>query len=323
MNTRTIQKTGGSSYTITIPKEWMEAHHLSEKESLEYFFSPSGPICFRPTATRPIYKVSLEIDYLRHDHIAREIYGMYASGSEEITIHARNITHEQRAFIRALSYKLIGFEVFESTTHTMTLRNVSTSTISTQEYMGKIYSILLSMYDDAIISIKNKNIQLARDVIERDVEIDRIHMHISRKYHILLNNILPSNSETDTLSHMQYNTLVTIRLERIADLIARIAYSLLLLVPSETFVLNKFEQHTIESTAEYLVLLKEIIFSGNKRTAHKLLDMYHTYQEIELLKINTKDKPYSNIRIAESVERIRGYSANIAEETIDFSYMVA
>ena len=320
MNTRTIQKTGGSSFTVTIPKDWMESRKLSEKDSLEFYFSQAGPLCFKPTSTKNVTKSFLDIDYLSQEHISREIFGMFVLGTDEITIRARNITHDQRSFIRKLSYKLIGFEVFESTTHTMTLRNVSSSTIPTLEYMQKIYTIMLSMYTDAIEAVEHKNIQLARDIIERDVEIDRIHMLISRQLHILLRDIIPQSNDSESLINMQYNNLVTIRLERIADLILRIAYSLLLIQPSESLKLTPTEHHALTSTTDYLMLLKDIIFQTNKRTSHKLLDMYDTYQKTEILKKYIHNKPYCNIRIAECIERIRGYSANIAEETIDYSY---
>lgn len=56
----------------------------------------------------------------------------------------------------------------------------------------------------------------------------------------------------------------------------------------------------------------------DKRRAHEILDMYDSINKNDFINKKISEKPSSNILLEDSIERIRSYIANIAEETINY-----
>ena len=42
IETRRVQKTGGSSYIVSLPKEWIEKHGIEQKDTIGILSQPDG-----------------------------------------------------------------------------------------------------------------------------------------------------------------------------------------------------------------------------------------------------------------------------------------
>ncbi len=321
MEMRGLQKTGGSSFLVTLPKQWVLGQSLEHKGIVEIYTHTSGQLILRPHRPTNESTATLSVDYLSDSHIERELIGLYVSGVETIIVEARSITYEQRALIRSVSYKLIGFELFDETSQRMMLRNVSKSTIGPVEYVKRIVGIIRAMYGDIHIVIQTGDKRLARDIVERDVEVDRIHLVILRQFNQLLTRLVCDDVNSFSLFDMHYYQSVSLRLERIADHIVRIAQTISLLPDKEKIVLNKFENANVVQTVKYLQMVEKVILSSDKHHAHQLIDLYDSRKKNEYLSQKIINKSSLNILIEDSLERIRGYASNIAEETINYLYL--
>jgi len=320
MEIRNIQKTGGSSYTITLPKEWIKNQGLSEKNQLEMFSQKNGQLHIRPHKQNVPSKTSIIIDHLSHVQIIREIIAFYLSGVSEISVHvSESFTYEQRSLIREVSYKLIGFELFDEDSKKLTIKNVSNNTIPVSEYVNKMIKIVESMYQDMESMLFLNNKKLAKDIVGRDVEVDRIQLAIAREFNALLHALLPEESSNLTLSERHYYVLVAIRLERIADHIAKIADSFLQLKEKGQFCLIKPEKDIITRVHKDLIECGHIIGDLDKRRAHQLLDIYDPVGKNGFINKKVVNKFTINIVIEDSLIRIKSYIKNIAEETINYS----
>ena len=142
METRSIQKTGGASFIVTLPKDWVIRQGLGSKGIVEFYETSAGQLIIRSQHKTKAYSASLTIDYLSENHIIRELIGFYVSGVHEIVVLARSITYEQRMLVRSTCYKLIGFELFEETSERMLLKNVASSTITATEYTVKMIDMV-------------------------------------------------------------------------------------------------------------------------------------------------------------------------------------
>lgn len=314
MEKRRIQTTGGASFTITLPKKWINRFRLKKNDIAEVTENQYGTLIIRPTNGNRKIISTIQIDYLPPTHIIREVTSAYLAGVEEIHIQARSITYEQRSLVRSISYKLIGFEQFTSTSSLIVLKNVSNSTITPAEYIDKMFSIIASMYEDLIKAIKEHDISLAHDIIDRDIEVDRIHLMIIRTFINLLYTIIPHQNTELSLFDIHYYEHIGIRLERIADHIVKAANTLL---HHSKPAFNKFEWHTLRELYDHIQSCKEIVLHSDKRNAHKLLD------ELETTERKTGNKHFSKtqrheIIISNSMERITGYIMNITEETLNY-----
>lgn len=319
MELRTIQRTGGSSYTMTLPKKWVQASELDNTETLACYFQTGSLMCIRPHRPAKHLIATLEIDNMSNEHIVREIIAYFVAGINEIQIHSSSIESAQRILIRNISHKLIGFEITGSTSEKIVLRNVSTTKIKVSEYIDQMLNTIDSMYSDLVTAINTGDKNIAHDIVERDVEVDRINLAIDRQFHLLLYTLIPPNDTDLNLMDLHYYNSVGIRLERMADHIVRVAHTLTQLKSPKKILLNKFEQSTVNKINDYLKLTRTIIQTNDTTAAHELLDIYTSKHKNEFINTTIVDKPSINILIQDSLERIRGYAANIAEEAINQS----
>lgn len=319
MDVRNIQKTGGQSFVITLPKDWILSNFMKDKDKVKIFihqrYLTIMPFSYKNLERFPV----CEIDLMNKNQISREIIGYYLSGAENIIVKAKTISYEQRAAIRDISYRLIGCECLESTTNQMLLKNTSNLIHNLMpEYVNKIAAIIISMYKDTMLYLENGDKGLALDVIERDNEPDRLQLAIKRSNNMRLNQVENEEEGNLTIQDSNYYELVATRLERIADHIVRIGKYY---ASTDKKYRNQYKpcgKIAIKKTFQNLIFCQEMIASFDKRKAHQYLDGFVVYENSDSKK-RFGDRDYLNIIIAESINRIDHYIANIAEEIIDHS----
>ena len=318
MEIRNIQKTGGKSYIITLPKKWIIANFLKNKDKVKIFeykkYLKIIPFSYKKQETFQTF----QIDNMSKSQIEREIVGYYLSGVDNIVVKAKNIAYEQRSIIRHVSYKLIGCECLESSTNQMLLRISSNNEIVIMpEYIKRMIAMIILMYQDSLKYLENKEKLLARDVIERDIEIDRLNLAIIRFNNMLLNGSELEDKNLISLFDSQFYKIIAIRIERIADHIVRIAEYYLLTDKNFKPVFNFLEKSVLKNTLQNLNLCQEMLFSLDKQKAHHYLDIFSEFSKLKMKKKYLGDD-YFNLVISESLSRINSYIANIAEEIINY-----
>ena len=318
MEIRNLQKTGGSSYNITLPKQWIKTLKLTEKDQLEIFHQNKHQLGIRPHKSGDLSTATLFINNLSNEQISREIIAYYLSGVSEINTQANTMSYELRSLIRNVSNKLVGFEIFDSTGNNIILKNVSNNTVPVSDYAVKMTNIISSMYEDMQTALLSNNKILARDIIDRDVEVDRIELVMIRQLNILLYSLFPTEASDTFLLERHYYEHIAIRLERIADHIVRISNTFLQLKERDPLIITKPEKDRISKIYKYLVSCSEMIKNLDKRKAHELLDYFDTFNKNDFINKTIVNKSSINILIEDSIERIRSYIANIAEETINY-----
>lgn len=316
MEIRKIQKTGGKSFSITLPKNWINENSIKNKDKIKIkkyknllIISPLKKIDFDKF-------VSVKIDNFSRKQIFREIIGYYLSGVENIIIKSEKITYQQRSAVREISYKLIGCECLEGISNKILLKIIIENNYSfINEYLKKIILIINSMFEDTIKSLKNKNYELSNDIIERDVEIDRLHLAINRFFNKKIINHYREEFNEFSFFDLYYILITSLRIERIADHIVKINKSFNKIKKKE-FNLNYYERRILKETFNNLLKLEKIILQKQKKDCHEYLD-YFDNTKYNIFERITKKK-YLNLIIEESLNRINSYVANIAEETINY-----
>ena len=163
-----------------------------------------------------------------------------------------------------------------------------------------------SSYKD-IERVLSGDIDLARDVTERDDEIDKLTFLITKRY----NELLRSGTAKETRTGLGY-MLAARALERIGDHGARICENLLILGEEslEKLMSLKVMESHIECFIRKLDLAMESMMRGSFERGVETIRI-----EVEA-PVTTKD-----VRIAyimESLNRAVSYASNIAEASIDF-----
>ncbi|MCW4020758.1 MAG: phosphate uptake regulator PhoU [Candidatus Bathyarchaeota archaeon] len=158
-------------------------------------------------------------------HLGREVIGKYLLGYDVIRVEARDrITMEQRKIIKETSSRLIGLEIIEEDSAKIVMQCLlEPSALPPKKILRREHLIASGMYRDAVKALIEGDIQLAKNVIARDNEADRLYFLLVRILRTVIQN--PGLSEKlevrpiDCLDHRLTASLV----ESVGDQSSQIA----------------------------------------------------------------------------------------------------
>jgi phosphate uptake regulator len=224
METRKVQVTGGSTYTVSLPKSWATANDVAAGSEVEFY--PDGDSLFlTPRTDAERTRGSLDITGLTGQELTRAVTTMYVSGFDVIELEGADITTEQHSTVREAVQSLVGLEVLEETRNRVVVRDLlDSSELSIHNAVTRMRLISLSMLDDAITALSELDHDLAHDVIGRDDDLDRLWLVVSRIFRATLRT--PRAAEELGLPReacFDYHSSAR-QLERIGDHATKIAH---------------------------------------------------------------------------------------------------
>src|SRR6056297_2601863 len=325
VETRKVQVTGGSTFTVSIPKEWATENDVSAGSVVEFY--PEGDSLFlAPTNGEERTEGTLDVTDLAGDELTRAVMTMYVSGFDIITLESGRITTDQRRTIREAVQSLVGLEVLEETRDRVVIRDLlDSSELSINNAVTRMRLIALSMLEDAIDALAELDTDMARDVIQRDDDVDRLWMVVSRIFRATLRT--PKASEELGLPRevcFDYHSSAR-QLERIGDHATKIAHltrNIEREVPEE--VLDALD----ELHAEVVTVIDggmDALFTDDSEEASRLAnDVRERVRQVdatargidELLRELDPARAQHLGLIVDSVSRTADYGGNIAETAL-------
>jgi phosphate uptake regulator len=223
METRKVQVTGGSTYTVSLPKEWATENGVSGGTTVE-FHDEEDLLLLTPQSEDSHTEGTLDISTLGDGELIRAVMTMYVSGFDIITLTTDQMTASQRRTIRNATQGLVGLEVIEEMPDEMVLQDLLDSAeFSIENAITRMRLVALTMLDDAVEALLTDDEELAEDVMERDDDVDRLWYMTSRVFRTVLRNPTAANDigfPRETCFDFQSSAR---QLERIADHATKIA----------------------------------------------------------------------------------------------------
>ena len=224
METRKVQVTGGSTYTVSLPKDWATDNDV-EAGSVVEFHSEEDLLLLSPRREEERTEGTLDITGLEDKYeLTRAVMTMYVSGFDVIRLETPRITAAQRRVIREATQGLVGLEVIEETSERVVLRDLlDSSELSVHNAITRMRLVSLTMLEDAVEALVDGDDDLARDVMERDDDVNRLWYMVSRVFRTVLRNPTAATEvglPRDTCFDFQSSAR---QLERIADHATKIA----------------------------------------------------------------------------------------------------
>ncbi len=223
METRKVQVTGGSTYTVSLPKDWATANNVSSGTTVE-FHAEEDLLLLTPQREEGRTQGELDISGLTGEELQRAVMTMYVSGFDVITLTTDQMTAGQRRTVRDATQGLVGLEVIEEMPDRMMLQDLlDSSELSIENAVNRMHLVSLTMLDDAVEALVTDDSQLANDVVERDDDVDRLWFMTSRVFRTVLRNPTAANEigfPRETIYDLQSSAR---QLERIADHATKIA----------------------------------------------------------------------------------------------------
>jgi phosphate uptake regulator len=335
---RKVQFTGKSTYILSLPKRWIEEMHLKSGDQVALIRETDNSLSILPfigDLRESLNEVTAEV--LPGDSsntVKRKVVSMYLAGYDIIHLKIKSssrINPSLRDGVREVVRRnLIGTEIIVDASDNITLQVLlSMPELSISTAIRRMYLTASSMHRDAMLALRELNLDLAKEVIKSDDEVDRFSLYILRNLVMAMQNgkmlrEIGLENPSDCLSYR----VAAKSIERVADHACGIADKAIKLkekIPEKS--LQKIDKM---SQLAQIVLGNsvEALLRRDYQLADKTVDAAENIRILEydvmttLEKSNNNVDDQANIRLAlESIRRTAEYASDIAEvainETID------
>jgi phosphate uptake regulator len=327
--TRRIQFTGKSSYIVSLPKQWVTDLGLKQGDQITITREGKSALKIIPAKeqTKSVQQEDAVLEIARDDDnaaIVRKLVSLYFLGYKTIQIRPRNdrLQPGQRNAIKsAVKGMLMGAEIIADSVDGITVQVlVNLLELSIDGAFKRMLHLAKSMLFDALLAVREGNVDLAREVIDSDDEVDKFGFYIIRQLKIAIQNehILKEMGFENARQCLGYRIIVK-SIERTGDHAALIAKDLLEFkksVRKDAMIkiedLNDFAVMVLDQAC--LALFKEDF--GQAELAIKKASDVSKYEKkiLESIKsIKDEEEAYRIRRMTENIVRIAEYASDIAE----------
>jgi phosphate uptake regulator len=325
---RRIQKTGASTMTISLPKDWIRSNSIKPGDSLAIRVMADGTISIDPKMDRAKPEsrkvIWVEADESK-EHLTRKLIGAYLAGYNIIEVRSKDrLDLELKHAVKEISRMVIGPEVIEETSNTVVLHDLSDPVELPQEKcVRRMHLIVGSMHKDAIIALRESDSALAKDVIDRDADVDRLYWMAVKQYNMILKDRkLSEKIGVDIFEGMNL-MLVARGIERIGDHAEKIANNTIIAIDANVKISNQDEIGKLsESAIALLDKAMEAFFLKDIDSANQIIDkgseLVQRGQEL-----NTTTRMPANVAalvktfVIDSINRTTMLAMDIAEIAIN------
>ena len=333
--TRKIQFTGKSSYIVSLPKQWITDLGLKQGDQIRMIRKGSSTLeIYPPKFESRVQKkdeAAIEIDNdEKSSSIVRKLISLYFLGFKTIDVKPRNgrLNPIQRNTVKeAVKRMLMGSEIISDSSLGITVQVlVNLLELSVDGAFKRMIHLTKSMFNDAILAVKDNNLDLAEEVINTDDEVDRFGFYIIRQLKIAIQSehMLKEMGFRNARNCLGYR-LVVKNIERTGDHAAFIARDLLeFKKPVKKEILeklqemNKFCLSVLDDSC--LALFKEDYLQAEK-TIEKTNDITKFEKKVRDASKYLKDdeEMYRIRRMTENIRRISEYASDIAEIVLNMN----
>src|ERR1051325_4489912 len=190
MELRKLQLTGGSSYTVTLPKEWVEQAEMAAGDVVGFAPQPDGSLAVYPHARMRTPGSRFEAEITNEDTGAafRTIVAAYLNGYDVIVVRSKKpLSASVRRAVRQASKRIIGLQVTEEDATGITLQDfMDPKEFHIDKAQRRMEAIWRTMQEDALNVFQEP---LERDDVsfqERDDEVDSLYWIVNKQYHAIL-----------------------------------------------------------------------------------------------------------------------------------------
>lgn len=329
MEIRKVQLTGGSSFVITLPKDWVNAQKIKKNDPLGLIVQPDGTLLVTRDLAEGQFQREKRFDVSDiHEptFLFRMLIGSYIAGYTTIIITSKTrIPAPIRLVVRDFSQMTIGPEVVEETDTTIILKDLlNPAEMPFENTIKRMFVIVKNMHLDAIMALETRNKDLADDVIARDNDVDRLHWLIARQTNMILKDAGLARKMGVSTSKVVNTYIISRIIERIGDHAVRL-----------TEYGQKISEYQIDdimlaairkaSTLALTLFDKSIVsyFNSDLRGSHKNIEHVEKLEEIceHINELAMEKDPFIAVSlryIAESIRRSGEYSGDISENIINY-----
>ncbi|MCV0412406.1 phosphate uptake regulator PhoU [Nitrosarchaeum sp.] len=332
--TRKIQFTGKSSYIVSLPKQWIMDLGLKQGDQIRMVRKDSSTLEIYPpkfeTRSQKKEDATIEIEDEETFAIVRKLISLYFLGYKTINIKPKSgrLNPNQRNAVKeAVKRMLMGSEIISDSSSGITIQVlVNLLELSVDGAIKRMIHLAKSMSNDAILAMSENNLELAREVINTDDEVDRFGFYIIRQLKIAIQNehMLKEMGFKNARDCLGYR-LVVKNIERTGDHAVLIANDIIEFkkpvkkeIVEKIHDMNEFALSVLDDSC--LALFKEDYVQAEK-TIEKTNEIVKYEKRVRDASKSLKDDEeiYRIRRMTENIRRISEYASDIAEIVLNMN----
>ena len=219
---RKVQLTGGSTYTVSLPKEWAGNHDI-EPGCRVTLYSQGDQLVMTRSGREPDEEADATRITAGDDDpatLALSVAAAYTAGSERIHVGDVRTTEQRRALVDAFR-RFVGLEVMTEDENSLVARTMlDVADLSPEQTLAQLERTTLEMHERAIDAIVEADGDVGPSIARQDDDVDRLFALVSRGFQQSL--VDPAVTVSGGLSPFEYY-MAARQLERIADHAEKIA----------------------------------------------------------------------------------------------------
>lgn len=179
MEQRKVQITGGNSYIVSLPREWITSTHIDKGDYVGVEANEDGTITIYPKSVsrkKRSYVIELTPTPSLNNRL---IISKYLEGYDVIEVISKErIPKLMRKEIINTVRNLIGLEIFEETANKFTISSlIEFGSIKIDKILRRIIILTDSIYSESITALRENNKEFAQEIMPREDEVDKFYFH--------------------------------------------------------------------------------------------------------------------------------------------------
>ncbi|HIQ50197.1 MAG TPA: phosphate uptake regulator PhoU [Nanoarchaeota archaeon] len=310
MEERKLQETGHGTLIVSLPKKWIKLNKLHKGDIVIVTYYKDYLIISIPKSE----KLQTTIKFLDIETTFREIVSKYIQGFDKIHLVASSSQWKELKKVREyILKKLPGVEVTDTENGILIEIVASTENYGIERIIERINSNLRWMILSIKQALETKDIELLKEVCEKDDEIDRLNL-LANRY---IFSILKNPEFFKLREKIIYFKIILDKFESIGDSIESLARNLIFVVQNKNLPMKKF--------SKVLTLMEKLIsdvikafFNLDKQLANEIIFRGNNFSKIALSQLRNISISENFVIAVENLSHIGQLCKEAGEAIIDF-----
>ncbi|MFB6235025.1 MAG: PhoU domain-containing protein [Halopenitus sp.] len=201
METRKVQLSGGTTYTISLPKKWAQEHGIDAGSVLALHPNDDSSLLVEAGTDRTTDErtVTVDVSTATDTALRQRILALHAVGFDSVTLQdSTGHGPDRQQVVEETLQELSGFELLETSEHRIRLTNlIDAENVDVRKSVLRLRLVMLAMHRDAVSALIKDDEDLAQRVVSRDSEADKLFAMITRHFRRSLMDLY----EVEKLAH--------------------------------------------------------------------------------------------------------------------------
>ena len=322
IDVRKVQLTGGATYTVSLPKPWVEQMKINPRDGIRVDWRPSGALRLTPLEMLQNSEklVTIILSKIPSESLHDHLMGAYLAGADSIRIvYEEGVKRSLQKQIRRFLKNTRGFEMIDEQEGRIELIClISAAEMPLISSINRMYSLLTSATRDIITFSENRDESLLADIDERESEVDALLYLVERQVSVALDSHLVASALKLARNQAVEHSNLATSLERMMDHATHMAH----LVLESDFKLNS-EKTPFIQVSSWQKAIKNLMINIRTRNSFEIEEARKELKQAQLEIVQYEDELIEGrkmtkddillFRLSESVRRLCAYARDFGE----------